>query len=110
MSQWDFIMGKRLRLCHYHAVTQIQSTGKHQGLEQLVILSYLQRASVRCCTYNICHNNGMHIQTHTHAHTHTHIHVIYTHWDGLVVTMSASYAVGCGFVAHHTNGTNCLFA
>ena len=21
MSQWDFIMGKRLRLCHFYAVT-----------------------------------------------------------------------------------------
>ena len=37
MSQWDFTMGKRLRLCHYYAVTQIQSTGKHQDLEQPVI-------------------------------------------------------------------------
>ena len=37
MSQWDFIMGRRLRLCHYYAVTQIQSTGKHQDLEQPVI-------------------------------------------------------------------------
>ena len=45
MSQWDFIMGKRLRLCHYHAVTQIQSTGKHQGLEQPVIMSNLQGVS-----------------------------------------------------------------
>ena len=36
MSQWDFIMGKRLRLCFYYAVTQIQSTGKHQDLEQPV--------------------------------------------------------------------------
>ena len=91
MSQWDFIMGKRLRLCHYHAVTQIQSTGKHQGLEQPVIMSFSKeimkcisplrkglsthanivthmRAYVRYCTYNICHNNGMHIQTRTHTH------------------------------------------
>ena len=45
MSQWDFIMGKRLRLCHYHAVTQIQSTGKHKGLEQPVIMSNLQGVS-----------------------------------------------------------------
>ena len=45
MSQWDFIKGKRLRLCHYHAVTQIQSTGKHQGLEQPVIMSNLQGIS-----------------------------------------------------------------
>ena len=42
MSQWDFIMGKRLRLCHQYAVTQIQSTGKHQGLEQPVIMSNIQ--------------------------------------------------------------------
>ena len=45
MSLWDFIMGKRLRLCHYYAVTQIQSTGKHQGLEQPVIMSKLQGVS-----------------------------------------------------------------
>ena len=45
MSQCDFIMGKRLRLCHYLAVTQIQSTGKHQGLEQPVIMSNLQGVS-----------------------------------------------------------------
>ena len=38
MSQWDFIMGKRLRLCPYYAVTQIQSTGKHQDLKQPVIM------------------------------------------------------------------------
>ena len=45
MSQWDFIMGKRLRLCHYYAVTQIQSTGNHQGLEQPVIMSNIQGVS-----------------------------------------------------------------
>ena len=45
MSQWDFIMGKRLRLGHYYAVTQIQSTGKHQGLEQPVIMSNIQGVS-----------------------------------------------------------------
>ena len=48
------------------------------------------RAYVRYCTYNICHNNGMHIQTRTH---------IYTHCDGLVVTVRVS---GCGFVARYT--------
>ena len=45
MSQWDFIMGKRLRLCHYYAVTQIQSMGKHQDLEQPVIMSNIQGVS-----------------------------------------------------------------
>ena len=28
------MMGKRRRLCHYDSVTQFQSTGKHQALEQ----------------------------------------------------------------------------
>ena len=45
MSQWDFIMGKRLRLCYYYVVTQIQSTGKHQDLEQPLIMSNLQGVS-----------------------------------------------------------------
>ena len=45
MSQWDFIMGKQLRLCHYYAVTQIQSTGKHQDLEQPVIMINFQGVS-----------------------------------------------------------------
>ena len=39
------IMGKRLRLCHFYVVTQIQSTGKHQDLEQPVILSNLHGVS-----------------------------------------------------------------
>ena len=44
MSQWDFIKGKRLRLCHYYAVTQIQSTGKYKDLEQPVIFrEFLKR-------------------------------------------------------------------
>ena len=51
------------------------------------------RAYVRCCTYNTCHNNGMHIQTRTH---------IYAHCDGLVVTVRVS---GCGFVARYTQNT-----
>ena len=38
-------MGKRLRLCHYHAVAQIQSTGKQKGLEQPVIMVNLQGVS-----------------------------------------------------------------
>ena len=45
MSQLDFIMGKRLRLCHLYAVTHIQSTGKHQDLEQPVIMSNIQGVS-----------------------------------------------------------------
>ena len=45
MSQWDFIMGKRLRLCHYYVVTQIQSTGKHQDLEQPEIMSNFEGVS-----------------------------------------------------------------
>ena len=44
MGQWDFIMGKRLRQCHYYVVTQIQS-GKHQDLEQPVIMGKLQGVS-----------------------------------------------------------------
>ena len=38
-------------------------------------------------------------------------------WVGLVVSMSASHMVGCGFASrpghtkdHHKNGTNCLSA
>ena len=44
MSQWDFIMGKRLRLYDYYAVTQIQSTVEHQVLEQPVLFrEFLKR-------------------------------------------------------------------
>ena len=44
MSQWDFIIGKRLRLSHYYAMAQIQSMGKHQAFEQPVIFrEFLKR-------------------------------------------------------------------
>ena len=47
------------------------------------------------------------------------LHIIFYHilpcWIGLVVSVSASYTVGCGFVLRqghtkdqHKNGTNCL--
>ena len=95
MSQWDFIKGKRLRLCHYYAVTQIQSTGKYKDLEQPVIFrEFLKRkltdnevyfpfikglsihgnlithtrAYVTCCIHNIGHNNGIHTRVRTHTH------------------------------------------
>ena len=87
-------MGKRLQLCHYYAVTQIQSTGKHQDLEQPVIFrEFLKRkltdnevyfsihkrlingnlithmrVSVTCCIHNIGHNNGIHTRARAHIH------------------------------------------
>ena len=58
MGQWDFIMGKRLRLCHYYAVTQIQSTGKHQDLEQSVIFrEFLKRKLTENEVYFSIHKN-----------------------------------------------------
>ena len=52
MSQWDFTMGKRPRLCHYYAVTQIQSIGEHQDLEQPVMFrQFLKRKLTDKCIF-----------------------------------------------------------
>ena len=59
MSQWDFIMGKRLQLCQYYAVTQIKSTGKHQDLEQSVIMSNIQGVSKKKLTDNYIIFDGL---------------------------------------------------
>ena len=73
------------------------------------------RAYVRCCTYDICHNNGMHINTHTH--THTHIYTCYIYPLGWLSGNRVRFLSGGLRVRgpvhtkdHHTNGTYCLFA
>ena len=52
---------------------------------------------------------GMYVYTYTHTYIHT------SHQFGLVVSVSASHAVGCEFIPmlghakdHHKNGINCL--
>ena len=63
MSQWDFIMGKRQRLCHYYVVTHIQSTGKHQDLEQRVIFREFLRRLTDNEVYFSIHSFIIHLFT-----------------------------------------------
>ena len=94
MSPSDFIMGKRLRLSHYYAVTQVADDRNYQTLKQPIesltmccifpfrvglsmhgnLMTQHTRGSVTCSIHNIGHTNGMHTPTNTDTHKYICMH------------------------------------